>query len=134
MNPLDFIGFTPKTNCGECGHPTCLAFAVAVTKGGADPKLCPYVDPDVLPAGNEQASGSGLEQVARGQEERDMALVTYLKSKVRDRDFSVIASRLGAGWEAERSDMLRFRYLGREVELGKDSVRLEGGELIDPRD
>ena len=29
MNPLEILQRTPKTNCGECGQPTCLAFAVA---------------------------------------------------------------------------------------------------------
>ncbi len=133
MNPFEFIGFTPGTNCGECGHPTCLAFAVAVTKGGLDPGRCPYVDPAVLQdAGRD--SGTGLDQVARGQEERDMALVAYLKSKVRGLDFASLAARLGAILEPGQSDALLFRYLGREVVLGKDAIRMLGRELVDPRD
>ena len=44
MNPLDILNRTPKTNCGECGHPTCLAFAAAVSRAGLDINLCPYID------------------------------------------------------------------------------------------
>ena len=67
VNPLDFLRATPRTNCGACGHPTCLAFAVAVTKGGADPARCPHLAPGRPETIQErQAPGEGLAQVARG--------------------------------------------------------------------
>ena len=135
MNPLDFIKFTPKSNCGECDHPTCLAFAVAVTKGGADPAGCPYVDPAALIAFRETGSaGAGLEKVRQGQGERDMALVAYLKSKIRDMDFEKVAPLLEAQWEPGSPEQLSFLYLGRHVELGKDTLQMDGDSLVDPRD
>jgi acetyl-CoA decarbonylase/synthase complex subunit gamma len=33
----------PKKNCGECGIPTCLAFAMKVAAGQAEIEKCPYV-------------------------------------------------------------------------------------------
>lgn len=33
----------PKKNCGECGVPTCLAFAMALASGKASLDKCPYV-------------------------------------------------------------------------------------------
>ncbi|ATW24373.1 acetyl-CoA decarbonylase/synthase complex subunit gamma [Candidatus Formimonas warabiya] len=33
----------PKKNCGECGVPTCLAFAMALAAGKATLETCPYV-------------------------------------------------------------------------------------------
>lgn len=33
----------PKTNCKECGVPTCLAFAMALAAGKAELSACPYV-------------------------------------------------------------------------------------------
>jgi acetyl-CoA decarbonylase/synthase complex subunit gamma len=33
----------PKTNCKECGFPTCLAFAMALASGKAELAACPYV-------------------------------------------------------------------------------------------
>lgn len=134
MNPLDFIRHTPRTNCGDCGYPTCLAFAVAVTKGGADPALCPHIDSADLPAGDGQPRGGGLETVARGRQERDMALAEHLRSKIRDKDFAALAAGIGAEWTPERPEMIRFRYLDREVELGKDGLLTDGLEPADPRD
>lgn len=134
MNPLDFIRYTPRTNCGECGQPTCLAFSVAVTKGGADPSGCPYLDPVGLESGGTQSDADALEQVERGQEKRDLALVEHLKTKIRDVDFEDIACRLGAQWVSEQPDLLRFMYLGRMVELTKEDLQMEGISLVDPRD
>ena len=33
----------PKTNCGECGVPTCLAFAMKLAAGKAELVACPHV-------------------------------------------------------------------------------------------
>ncbi len=37
----------PKTNCGECGFPTCLAFAMKVAAGQIEIDKCPYLDPKI---------------------------------------------------------------------------------------
>lgn len=133
MNPLEFIRFTAGTNCGECGQLSCLAFAVAVTKGGADPAGCPHLDP-AFQAAEKSYEDSGLEKVERGGTERDMALVEHLKTKIRDVDFAAVSKRLGAQWSSERPQVLTFRFLGREVELAKNELRMEGSPLVDPRD
>jgi ArsR family metal-binding transcriptional regulator len=31
---LEILKLLPKTNCGECGHPTCMVFAANVVSGG----------------------------------------------------------------------------------------------------
>lgn len=37
----------PKKNCGECGVPTCLAFAMSLATGKAELDSCPYVSDEV---------------------------------------------------------------------------------------
>lgn len=117
-----------------CGHPTCLAFAVAVTKGGADPALCPHLATFGLEDARRDGPGEGLAQVERGQDERDMALVAHLKAKVQGLEYSAIAPRLGAELHPGPPPTLHFRYLGRGVALSGEAALLEGGRLIDPRD
>jgi len=134
LNPLDFLRYLPGTNCGECGHPSCLAFAVAVTKGGADPSRCPYIDPAALEGSGDQPRGQGLATVAGSQRERDMALATHLRSKIRDLDFAALAVRIGADPAPEQPDCLHFQYLGRRVEISRDTLRMDGLEPVDPRD
>ena len=41
VTALDIYKHLPRTNCGQCGYKTCLAFANAVTQGEADVEDCP---------------------------------------------------------------------------------------------
>jgi hypothetical protein len=134
LNPFEFIRHTPGTNCGECGHPTCLAFAVAVTKGGASPSRCPYIDSAGLDAVSFPSAGNGLADVARGQEQRDLALAEHLKTKIQKSDFASLAPLLGGSWTADQPDLLRILYLGREVEISRAGLLINGVHAADPRD
>ena len=37
---LEILKLLPKTNCRECGQPTCMVFATLVAEGGRDPEDC----------------------------------------------------------------------------------------------
>ncbi len=43
LTGLEIYKQLPKKNCGECGVPTCLAFAMALASGKAALDACPYV-------------------------------------------------------------------------------------------
>lgn len=47
LTGLDIFKKLPKTNCGECGVPTCLAFAMRLAAGQATLDACPYVTDEV---------------------------------------------------------------------------------------
>jgi len=43
LTGIQIFKLLPKTNCGECGVPTCLAFAMSLAAGKAELAACPYV-------------------------------------------------------------------------------------------
>ncbi|MDD4876285.1 MAG: acetyl-CoA decarbonylase/synthase complex subunit gamma [Dehalococcoidales bacterium] len=43
LTGIEIFKLLPKTNCGECGVPTCLAFAMSLAGGKAELTSCPYV-------------------------------------------------------------------------------------------
>ncbi len=46
VSVFDIFKLLPQTNCKECGFPTCMAFAAAISKGEATPDQCPdFIDP-----------------------------------------------------------------------------------------
>jgi DNA-binding CsgD family transcriptional regulator/ArsR family metal-binding transcriptional regulator len=46
VSVVDIVKMLPLTNCGNCGYPTCMAFAAAIRKGQALPEDCPdFADP-----------------------------------------------------------------------------------------
>ncbi len=48
LKGLDIFKMTPKTNCKECGSPTCMAFAMKVAQGAVDISKCPHMSEDAL--------------------------------------------------------------------------------------
>jgi len=47
LTGIEIFKLLPKTNCKECGLPTCLAFAMALASGKAELAACPYVSDEV---------------------------------------------------------------------------------------
>ncbi len=43
LTGIQIFKLLPKTNCGECGVPTCLAFAMNLASGKAELDKCPHV-------------------------------------------------------------------------------------------
>jgi acetyl-CoA decarbonylase/synthase, CODH/ACS complex subunit gamma len=43
LSGIQIFKLLPKTNCGECGSPTCLAFAMALAAGKAELEKCPTI-------------------------------------------------------------------------------------------
>ena len=48
LKGLDIFKLTPKTNCKECGNPTCMAFAMKVAQGAVPVEKCPYMSEEAL--------------------------------------------------------------------------------------
>lgn len=136
MQPLEFIKFTPRTNCGECGYAACLAFAAAVTKGGEGPEKCPYIDVSKLGAefAATDRGKDGLEGVGKLLDEKDLALVAYLKKKTAGIDFSRAAEAIGCEWSGPEKDSLLLRFFGQDVEISHTGILIDGKEAEDPRD
>ena len=47
LKGLDIFKLTPKTNCKECGNPTCMAFSMKVAQGAVALDACPHITDDV---------------------------------------------------------------------------------------
>jgi acetyl-CoA decarbonylase/synthase complex subunit gamma len=56
LTGIEIFKLLPKTNCGECGVPTCLAFAMNLAAGKAELAACPYVSEEVKAKLSEAAA------------------------------------------------------------------------------
>jgi ArsR family metal-binding transcriptional regulator len=54
---FEILKLLPKTNCRECGQPTCMVFATQVAEGGKGPEACPPL--------SQEARGKLEEYMAR---------------------------------------------------------------------
>ena len=107
---LDIFRRLKRTNCRECGLPSCMAFAAQVVQETKKLTDCPYLEPDDIAA-------LGGETSEPEQEIDPEDLLAPLKEQVAAVDFAEAAGRLGG--EAV-GDLLLLHCLGREFALDKN--------------
>ncbi len=71
LTGIEIYKFLPKTNCKECGFPTCLAFAMKLAQGQAELSKCPDVSDEAKQA-LEAASRPPMKLVTIGAGEKKM--------------------------------------------------------------
>ncbi len=69
LSGLEIFKKLPKTNCKECGFPTCLAFAMQLAAGKVELEKCPHVSEEVKKELSEAAQPPILKvEVGAGEE------------------------------------------------------------------
>ncbi|RJQ78972.1 MAG: acetyl-CoA decarbonylase/synthase complex subunit gamma [Desulfobacteraceae bacterium] len=66
LTGIQIFKLLPKTNCKECGVPTCLAFAMNLASGKAELSACPYVSEEAR-AQLAEASAPPIRPIAVGK-------------------------------------------------------------------
>ncbi len=56
LTGIEIFKLLPKTNCGECGVPTCLAFAMSLAAGKAELSACPHISEEAKSKLSEAAA------------------------------------------------------------------------------
>jgi acetyl-CoA decarbonylase/synthase complex subunit gamma len=73
LTGLQIFKLLPKTNCGECGIPTCMAFAMKLAAKNADLAACPYASEEAKKTVGA-ASKPPIRLVKIGPLEREVAV------------------------------------------------------------
>jgi hypothetical protein len=89
-NPLEIYKALPKTNCGHCGVPSCMAFAASVLQGIKGLAGCPYLDESIL----QQLSPRIARRRSMDVEHEEV--IKGLQQEMQSLDFESIAPRIGA--------------------------------------
>jgi len=121
LTGIQIFKLLPKTNCKECGVPTCLAFAMNLASGKAELDACPYVSDEAkeqlaeasAPPIRPVAVGKGVRKFTTGGETvqyrhektfyNQTALAAMVNSDISDSDLEVKLK----GWNA-----LQFERVG----------------------
>ena len=108
--PLELYKQLPKTNCGDCGISTCLAFAAAVIKEEKKPADCPHIDRD---------AAAQLEGRIRRQVNIEMIReeqLQELRKQVATMDLGSRAALLGA---KHNGGMITVKCLGKDFSVDR---------------
>ena len=88
-NTMDVFKLLNKSNCEECGAPTCLAFAAGVFKGEKTLDACPHIASEIL---GQYGTGQGSH---KNPEADGAARLEALKREVGSFDLAAAAQRVG---------------------------------------
>jgi acetyl-CoA decarbonylase/synthase complex subunit gamma len=137
LTGIEIFKLLPKTNCKECGEPTCLAFAMKLAAGKAELSACPYVSeeskaklseasaPPILPVtigAGERALKIGGETVMFRHEKRfdnPPGIAILISDTMADAD---IASRV------EKLNNLKYERIGLTLAGNLAAVRADSND------
>lgn len=109
VNPLEILKHLKRTNCRECGVPTCLAFAAQLVSGEKKLTDCPHLT-------QEAAEALSKKIVPRGRAIQLEEMLDPLKKELVHADFRAAAEGLGAEYKNKR---LHIVCLGKEFIVDK---------------
>jgi hypothetical protein len=120
----------PKTNCGDCGYPTCLAFASMVVAEKVPLKNCPHVSADVV----DRCQAELDAQHASGKwVKKDMAQDALVWAKKRSASMKIedLPARIGGRLcRYGQEYALEIPYFTSSIILRNDGiVRSDGADL-----
>jgi len=137
LTGIEIFKKLPKTNCGECGVPTCLAFAMKLAAGQAELAACPHVSeqakaelaeasaPPIRPlsiGAGDQALKLGGETVMFRHEKRFVSptgIAVLVSDKMSDGE---IDSRL------KKFNELKYERVGLKLQADLVAVKGESGD------
>ena len=137
LTGIQIFKLLPKTNCKECGVPTCLAFAMNLAAGKAELSSCPYVSEEARAMLSEAAAppirpltiGSGENVVKIGGE---TVLFRHEKTFVNKPGLAILVSdampEAEVGTRLKRFKELKYERVGLTLRPEMVAVKNESGD------
>jgi len=138
LTGIEIFKKLPKTNCGECGVPTCLAFAMKLAAGQAELSACPYVSEEAK-AALEEASAPPIRPLTVGVGDRalkiggETVMFRHEKRFVSPTGIAVLVSDKMSDAEVDgrlkKLKELKFERVGLILQADLVAVKAESGDL-----
>ena len=117
MGPLDLYKTLPRTNCGDCGQPSCLAFATQVVGYGHKLRDCWHLE-EVTVQNIEKALERQRDEGVYLKRENHKIARDHLKEKISNHNFEAIAPGLDVVCvEEDGVRALEIPYFGNTVTM-----------------
>ncbi|MCL2606956.1 MAG: acetyl-CoA decarbonylase/synthase complex subunit gamma [Methanomassiliicoccaceae archaeon] len=130
---IEFFKLLPKTNCKDCGQPTCLAFAMLLANQKAKIDDCPHISKDSKDA-LEESSAPPIRTVVlgKGSEVRmggETVLHRHERGFINPTAYAVtVSDKENIRNRIETIKKLRFERVGMVFETDMVSVRCDSGD------
>jgi len=137
LSGLQIFKLLPKTNCGDCGRPTCLAFAMALAQKKAALEECPHVGDEAKEAlGAASAPPIKLVTIGSGEGALQIGEENVL-FRHEEKFYHPAGVAVSISDELEEADLgerlaavndLRFHRVGTDIQIDLVEVRNDSGD------
>lgn len=137
MTGIQIFKLLPKTNCKDCGFPTCLAFAMALASGKAELDACPHVSEEAK-AQLAESSAPPIRTVTIGTGDRalkvggELVLYRHEKTFYNPTGIGVVVSDTMSDDEVsgkvEKADKLEYERVGLMLRPDLVACKCESGD------
>lgn len=134
LTGLEIYKHLPKTNCKDCGSPTCLAFAMALASGKASLDACPHVTDEAKEA-LDSASAPPIRLVRVGSGDHVVELGEETEIFRHDKRFFhptgiavMISDTADAAAKAENFEALEFDRVGLHLVTDMVAISCDSGD------
>ncbi len=137
LTGLEIYKQLPKTNCKDCGIPTCLAFAMKMAAGQASLDKCPHVTEEAK-AALESASRPPIQLVQIGADDHEIKIGNETQLYRHEEKFhrpAAVAVRVSDAMDegalaqrAEKIGCLAFERVGTRIKVNLVAVDNESGD------
>jgi len=137
LTGIEIFKKLPKTNCGECGVPTCLAFAMKLAAGQAELAACPYVSAEAK-AALEEASAPPIRPLTIGSGDKalkiggETVMFRHEKRFVNPTGIAVLVTEKMSEAEVnnrlKKLNELKFERVGLTLQADLVAVKGESGD------
>jgi hypothetical protein len=107
-NAMEIFQFLDKSNCGECGNKTCLAFAAAVFQGNKSIDECPKLSREII-----ERYSNDIEKHNSIEQDRDQYL-KMLQDQISGLDLAAQAGKTGGTFSDGK---LTIKVLGKSFSV-----------------
>lgn len=137
MTGIQIFKLLPKTNCKDCGSPTCLAFAMALASGKAELDACPHVSEEAK-AQLAESSAPPIRAVTIGTGDKalkvggELVLYRHEKTFYNPTGLGVVVTDAMSDDEVSRkveaADKLEYERVGLMLRPDLVAVKCESGD------
>lgn len=117
----------PKTNCGDCGFPTCIAFAGMVVSDKHPLDGCPHLTPEVVARCSREL---GAQYAAGKWTRRDLAqdALNWALERSASMNLADMPDRIGGSLvETDDGQTLKLPYFAGHILIGLDDIKRSDG-------
>lgn len=116
---LEIYKKLPKTNCGKCGVPTCMAFALKVKNAQLKIQDCPYI--------RKEDKELSVRKTTLTMEDNYERVSSELENEARHLNFREVAAAIGGCFEVEHGyEIIRLNMMNKPYEMRKEGLFEDG--------